>query len=145
MEQDAIHIVIIDWRRNCPEVVAETQQGISCPGWSLSGTESQIANRTIPRELQAWNCQKFCSEKQTNESNRTKAESRNIDSESPSESHPINATKVGALSLFGIALLRCPQYGWKSLFAWNCELVTRNSPLWTNQLPRPGLRAPLGS
>ena len=56
----------------------------------LSGTESRIANRTIPR-IAGRNRQKFRNEKQNNESNRGKVESRKIDSESPSESHPNNA------------------------------------------------------
>ena len=42
-------------------------------------------------ESRAWNRQRFHSEKQKNESNRSRVESRKIDSESPSESHPINA------------------------------------------------------
>ena len=56
----------------------------------LSGTESLIANRMLPK-IAGLNRQKFRSEKQKNESNRNKVESRKIDSESPSESHPINA------------------------------------------------------
>ena len=50
--------------------------------------ESRIAQ--FPESL-AWNRQKFHSKKQKNESNRSKVESQEIDSESPSESHPINA------------------------------------------------------
>ena len=50
--------------------------------------ESRIAR--FP-ESRAWNRQKFRSEKQKNESNRSKVESRKIDSESPSESLLINA------------------------------------------------------
>ena len=50
--------------------------------------ESRIAR--FP-ESRTWNRQKFRSEKQNNESNRSKGESRKIDSESPSESLLINA------------------------------------------------------
>ena len=56
----------------------------------LSGTESRIANRTIP-SIAGRNRQKFRSEKQKIESNRSKVESRKIESESPFESHPNNA------------------------------------------------------
>ena len=44
---------------------------------------------TLFPESQAWNRQKFRSKKQINESNRSKEQK--IKSESPSESHPINA------------------------------------------------------
>ena len=57
----------------------------------LSGTESRIAR--FP-ESRAWNRQKVCSEKPKNESNRSKVESQKIDSESPSESHPISMLKA---------------------------------------------------
>ena len=53
-----------------------------------SGKESRIANRTI--ESRAWNRHKYRSEEQQFESNRNKL-SQEIDSESLSESHPINA------------------------------------------------------
>ena len=56
----------------------------------LSGTESRIANRTVPR-IAGRNRQKFRRKKQKVESNRSKVESRKIDSESPSESHPNKA------------------------------------------------------
>ena len=56
----------------------------------LSGTESRIANRKIPR-ITGQNHQKFSSEKQTIESNHNEVESRKIVSESPTESHPNNA------------------------------------------------------
>ena len=49
-------------------------------------------------ESRAWNRQKFRSEKRKNESNRKKVGSQKIDSESPFESHPLNA-----YSDFGIA------------------------------------------
>ena len=55
-----------------------------CP--DLSGTESRIANRTIPR-IAGRNRQKFHSEKQNIEPNRSKVASRKTDSESSSESH----------------------------------------------------------
>ena len=54
----------------------------------LSGTGSRIAR--FP-ESRAWNRQKFRSEKQKYESNRSKVASQKTDSESPSESQPINA------------------------------------------------------
>ena len=56
--------------------------------WGRSGTESRIA-----RFPESWGRirQKFRSEKHEIEWNRSKVESRKIDSESPSESQPINA------------------------------------------------------
>ena len=64
-------------------------------GWMSRTWRHRIANREsrIARfpESQAWNRQKFRSEKQKNESNCSKVKSRKLDSESPSESHPINA------------------------------------------------------
>ena len=50
--------------------------------------ESRIAR--FP-ESRGWSRQNFRSKKPKNESNRSKVESRKIDSEAPSESHPINA------------------------------------------------------
>ena len=57
-----------------------------CP-W-LSGTESRIANRTIPG-IAGLESPEI--EKRKYELNRSKVESQKIDSESPSESHPIKA------------------------------------------------------
>ena len=57
---------------------------------NLSGTESRIAR--CP-ESQTWNRQKLRSEENKNESNRSEVESRKIDSESPSESRPIQCLK----------------------------------------------------
>ena len=54
----------------------------------LSGTESRSAR--FP-ESRAWKRQKLCSEKQIIKLNRSKVESRKIDSESLSESHLVNA------------------------------------------------------
>ena len=56
--------------------------------------ESRIAR--FP-ELRAWNRQKFRSEKQKNEPNRSKVKSRKIDSESQSESHPSPDTVLWTL------------------------------------------------
>ena len=56
----------------------------------LRGTESRIANRTIPR-IAGPESPEIRQREAQSESNRSKVESRKIDSESPSESHPINA------------------------------------------------------
>ena len=55
---------------------------------SLSGTESRIANRTI-RRIAGLKSPESLQREAKNDSNRSKVESRKIDSESPSESHPI--------------------------------------------------------
>ena len=60
-----------------------------CP--SLNGTESRIANRTIPRIVGLQSPEIPQREAKKKKSNRSKTESQKIDSESPSESHPINA------------------------------------------------------
>ena len=59
-------------------------------GRDLSGTESRIANRTIPR-FTGLESQEIPQGEAKNESNLSKTESRKIDSELPSESRPINA------------------------------------------------------
>ena len=69
---------IIKISKTCPKVFSSY--------WTLSGTESRFAR--FP-ESRAWNRQKFRSEKQDNESNYSKI--GEIDSESWSESHPMNA------------------------------------------------------
>ena len=56
----------------------------------LSDTELRIANRTIPI-IAGLESPEILQQEEKNEPNRSKAESRQIDSESPSESHPINA------------------------------------------------------
>ena len=66
------------------------QIGYGGKGWELSGTESRIANRTIP-SIVGRNRQNFRSKEQKNESNRGKVESQKINIESPSKSHPNNA------------------------------------------------------
>ena len=55
----------------------------------LSGTESRIANRTIPR-IAGLESTEIPQREAKHELNRNKVEARKIDSESPSESHPIN-------------------------------------------------------
>ena len=62
-------------------------------GSDLSGTESRIANRTIPRIaglILKW-AKIQQREAKKKEPNRSKVELWRIDSESSSESHPINA------------------------------------------------------
>ena len=56
----------------------------------LSGTESRITNRTIPR-IVGLESPDVPQREAKNGANRSKAESPKIDSESPSELHPINA------------------------------------------------------
>ena len=62
---------------------------------NFSGTESRIMNRTIPR-IAGLESPEIPQREAKNESNRSKVESRKIDSESPSESHPNNALKFKA-------------------------------------------------
>ena len=59
-------------------------------GNSLAAQNREPRTAHFP-ESGPWNGQKFSSEKQKDESNRTRTESRKINSESPSESHPNNA------------------------------------------------------
>ena len=72
--------------------VAESIQALAA-----QNRESRIARFL---ELRAWNRQKFRSEKQKSESNRSKVKSRKIDSESPSESHPIHASSDLGIARF---------------------------------------------
>ena len=57
---------------------------------NLSGTESRIENHTIPR-IAGLESPDIPRREEKDESNRNKEESRKSNSESPSESHPINA------------------------------------------------------
>ena len=64
-----------------------------CLVWSLAAQNRESRIARFP-ESRAWNRQKFRSEKQKHEPNRSKVESQKIDSESPSESHPCSMLKA---------------------------------------------------
>ena len=72
-------------------VVNSVQAGciVKCEAQKLSGTESRIANRTIPG-IAGLESPEIPQRETKIESNRSKVESRKIDSESPSESHDSN-------------------------------------------------------